>query len=156
MAAVAACSLACSGSSDAAALQEAVAPHLEEMAAYDRWARRVALADSAFRSEAALEEAAFAPLRGRPAVVAAWLRREGPDPHELTHPRSAPELPEAWTRVQSSELGPLEVQRATLRIEGVERPCVVVRRSGPAPGGATLHVTLAFAEGASAPPPAAR
>ncbi len=147
MCALGAWALGCSaGSTDAAALRAAVAPHLDEMAEYDRWARRVSLADSAFRSRAALEEAAFAPLRQSSRVLAAWLTREGPDPHELVHPRDAPRLPEGWTRVRTDALGELQVQRASLRLGGDARLCLLIRKSGPAPGGAVLHVTLAFAE----------
>jgi hypothetical protein len=121
-----------------------VTPHLEKLAGFDRWARRVGLADSAFRSEEALEEAAFAPLRREPGVLAAWLVREGPDARELRYPRAAPPLPSEWTRVQTAELGPIDVQRATLRLGGDERACLLTRRSAPAPAGATLHVTMAF------------
>lgn len=119
---------------------------MSELVSYDRWARRVGLADSAFRSEGALEEAAFAPLRRSSRVVGAWLTREGPDARELRHPRDAPSVPDRWTRVRTDELGPVEVQRASMRLGGQERACLVVRRSGPAPAGAILHVTMAFEE----------
>lgn len=134
----------CAGrSGETAELRAAIEPHLAEIAEYDRWARRVGLADPAFRSEAALEEAAFAPLRRSSRVRAAWLTREGPDPRDLRHPRDAPSLPGAWSRVQS-QLGPLDVQRTLLELAGQERAYLVVRRTGPAPGDAVLHVTLAF------------
>lgn len=138
---------ACSGeASEAAELREAVEPHLAELAEYDRWARRVALGDSAFRSEEALEEAAFAPLRGHTTVAAAWLERRGPDAHELAHPASAPPPPaDGWIRLRTRELGELEAQRARLRIGQREQVWLLVRRSAPAPRNATLLVTLAFA-----------
>ncbi len=139
--------VACSGGprEDAARMQSAVEPYLDDVAAYDRWARRLSLADAAFRSDAALEEAAFAPLRDEPRVVAAWLEREGPDPRTLAHPPGAPALPSSgWVRIRTAELGELDAQHATLAIGGEDRELLLIRRSAPAPGGATLHVTLAF------------
>lgn len=148
LAAVIALACACSGGprADAARLQTEVAPYLTDVAAFDRWARRLSLADSAFRSHEALEEAAFAPLRGDERVAAAWIVREGPDARALAHPSSAPAQPEdGWVRIRSEGLGALDVRRATLRLGREERACLLVRRSAPAPGGATLHVTMAFA-----------
>jgi hypothetical protein len=138
---------ACSGGpADAADLRGAIDPHLAELAAYDRWARRLALGDSAFRSEEALREAAFAPLRDERSVAAAWVEREGPDGHALRYPDGAPALPpDGWVTVRTEELGELEVQRAALRIGEETTPCLLIRRSAPAPRDATLHVTLAFA-----------
>lgn len=130
---------------DAARMQALVAPHLEAFAEFDRWARRLSLADPAFRSEEALEEAAFAPLRGDRRVAAAWLVREGVDPRTLAHPSDAPAPPEdGWTRIRVQPLGELDAREATLRIGGEERACLLVRRAAPAPGEATLTVTLAF------------
>lgn len=139
---------ACSGGprSDAARMQALVAPHLDAFAEFDRWARRLSLADAAFRSDEALEEAAFAPLRGDGRVAAAWLVREGVDPRTFAHPRGAPAPPEdGWTRIRADPLGDLDAREAALPIRGRERPCLLVRRSRPAPGGATLHVIVAFA-----------
>jgi hypothetical protein len=138
---------ACSGGAgDASELRAAIDPHLRELAEYDRWARRLALGDSAFRSEDALREAAFAPLRDERTVRAAWVHREGPDGHALRYPDGAPALPtDGWVPVRTEELGELAVQRATLRIGQEPTPCLLLRRSAPAPRGATLHVTLAFA-----------
>ncbi len=137
---------ACSGGpADAADLRAAIDPHLAELAEYDRWARRLALGDSAFRSEDALREAAFAPLRDERSVAAAWVEREGPDGHSLRYPDGAPALPpDGWVRVRTEELGELAVQRATLRLGQEAKPCLLIRRSAPAPRDATLHVTLAF------------
>jgi hypothetical protein len=138
---------ACSSSAaDAARVRALVEPHLEGFAEYDRWARRLALGDAAFRSEEALAEAAFAPLRGDATVVAAWIEREGPDAHTLVYPEGAPPRPASgWVRVRTETLGEIEAQTATLRAgDANERDCVVLRRSAPAPRGATLHVTVAF------------
>ncbi len=151
---------ACGGGREGTAeLRDAVDPYLDEMAEYDRWARRLSLADAAFSSDEALEEAAFAPLRRKPRIAAAWLVREGADARRLSYPSSAPALPhDGWQRIRTDAMGELDVQRATLRIAGRARECLLVRRSAPAPGEATLHVTLAFApdEELSARAPAAR
>ena len=136
-----------SGPSPSARMQEEIAPHLEELARFDRWARRLSLADSAFRSEDALEEAAFAPLRRRPRVVAAWLERVGPDARALRHPHDAPALPEdGWVTVRTEALGELVAQRRAMTVGGREAPVTLIRRSRDAPGGAVLHVTMAFGE----------
>jgi hypothetical protein len=127
-------------------MRDAIEPYLGEVATYDRWARRLGLADAAFRSEEALREAAFAPLRRQRRVAAAWLEREGPDARELSHPAGAPALPEdGWVRVVTEDLGELHAQRRHLRIGEREREFTLIRRRRPAPGGATLHVTLALA-----------
>jgi len=126
-------------------MRRTIDPFLDQFAAYDRWARRLGLADSAFDSEAALREAAFAPLRERGLVAAAWLERRGPDPRRLTYPERAPSLPDGgWIRVRTEPLGELEARRADLRLGGEARSVVLVRRTRPAPGGARLRVTVAF------------
>lgn len=135
------------GPSDAEVMQREIAPHLDELARYDRWARRLSLAGAAFRSEAALEEAAFAPLRGRPRVVAAWLDRVGPDARSLVYPAGTPELPEdGWVTVQTRDLGELRAQHRTWSLGQAPMQTTLIRRSRPAAGGAVLHVTLAFAD----------
>ena len=134
------------GPSEPARMRESIEPYLDDMAGFDRWARRLSLADSAFRSEAAREEAAFAPLRRQRRIAAAWLVREGPDPQSLRHPSDAPELPtEGWVRVLTEDLGELTAQRRTLRIGDRERIFTLIRRSRDAPGGGVLHVTVACA-----------
>jgi hypothetical protein len=135
-------------------LRAAIAPYLDEMAAYDRWARRLGIAEPAFRSEDALREAAFAPLRRRPRVAAAWLEREGPDARTLRYPDDAPALPDdGWVRVVTDELGELHAQRRRLAIgHAAERELTLVRRSRPAPDEGILHVTLAFAPAPPAEP----
>ena len=155
------CVLACaavlvgcsSGPTSSAELREAIAPHLSELASFDRWARRLSLADGAFRSEEALEEAAFAPLRRVSGVRAAWLNRVGPDPRGLHYPSEGPAAPQAgWIRIQSEELGELEAQVGSLTLFGQREDVTLIRRSRDAPGGAVLQVTMAFGEG---PPEAA-
>lgn len=134
------------GPSEARLLSPEIEPWLDEHARYDRWARRLGLADSAFRSRDALREAAFAPLRGRSQVRAAWLVREGPDGAELRYPDGAPALPtEGWVRVRTDhELGEVHAQQVPMTLGGEERTVTLIRRSRPAPGDAILHVTLAF------------
>jgi hypothetical protein len=143
--------IACASERDPGPMRAAVEPRLEAFAEYDRWARRLGLADSAFRSDEALAEAAFAPLRERSDVAAAWLHREGPDAQTLAYPDGAPAPPESgWVPVRTDALGEVEGQHFTLRSGERERRCVLIRRSAPAPGDAVLHVTVAFPE--DAPP----
>lgn len=127
-------------------MRAVIEPCLSEVATYDRWARRLGLADAAFRSEEALREAAFAPLQRQRLIAAAWLERDGPDRRVLRHPSDAPALPsDGWVRVVTEDLGELRAQTRDLRIGEGERRFALIRRSRPAPGGATLHVTLACA-----------
>jgi len=133
--------------SEARRVRAEIEPYLDEHARYDRWARRVAIGDSAFRSRESLREAAFAPLRDRGRVVAAWLVREGPGAMELRHPDAVPALPDDdWVRVlvPEHELEEVSARRATLDIGGESRDVLLIRRTRPAPGDAVLHVTLAF------------
>lgn len=133
--------------SEARRLRSEIEPYLDEHARYDRWARRVAVGDSAFRSRESLREAAFAPLRDRRRVVAAWLVREGPDATELRYPDGVPARPDdGWVRVRlpEHELEEVRARRATLQIAGESRDVILIERSRPAPGDAVLHVTLAF------------
>lgn len=136
---------ACTGSSEPARMREAIDPYLDELAAYDRWARRLGLADSAFHSEEALREAAFAPLRRERRVHVAWLTREGPDARRLRYPDNAPPCPEdGWVRVVTEPLGELKAQQRTMTIDGEARALTLIRRTRPAPGEGTLHVTMGF------------
>ncbi|MCB9592954.1 MAG: hypothetical protein H6719_09505 [Sandaracinaceae bacterium] len=133
--------------SDARRLRTDIEPFLDEVARFDAWARRMDLAESAFRSREAMAEAAFAPIRDRPRIVAAWLVREGPGAMELRHPADAPTLPEdGWVRVLLPDhpLDEVTAQRRELRVGAEARQLVLIRRSRPAPDRATLHVTLAF------------
>lgn len=124
-----------------------IEPFLDEFAGYDRWARRLGLADSAFHSRDGLREAAFAPLRRRRRVVAAWLERVGPDATHLRHPDGAPRPPEeGWVRVvlREHELDEVMAQRRPLTFSSGVREVTLIRRSRPAPGEAMLRVTVAF------------
>lgn len=133
-------------------MRVAIEPFLDEHARFDRWARRLSLGDSAFRSREALEEAAFAPLRERRRVVAAWLQRVGPDPLELRYPGDAPALPgDGWVRVRTESHGEVRAQRRELTVGESRRRLTLIRRSEPAPGGATLHVTMGFSAASEEP-----
>lgn len=126
-------------------MRMAVEPYLEEHARFDRWARRLSLGDAAFREPGALEEAAFAPLRERRLVRAAWIVREGPDARELRYPEGGPELPDGgWVPLRLDREGDYTARRATLEVEGEARELTLLRSSRPATGDATLHVTLGF------------
>lgn len=113
--------------------------HEREVDAFERWARRVAAADTTFPSRAALEEAAFAPVRRGDGVVGAWIAREGPDPWSLAHPRRVAEPPgEGWRRARLGGLTEYEVL-----VVGERR---YVRARSETTNGAMLVVTLAFEE----------
>ncbi|MCA9610141.1 MAG: hypothetical protein KC619_31305 [Myxococcales bacterium] len=133
--------------SEAGRLRTDIEPFLDEHARFDAWARRLDLAESAFRSREALVEAAFAPLRERPRVVAAWLIREGPGATELRYPPGGPSLPDdGWVRVVLPDhpLDEVQAQRCSLHVGDEDRPLVLVRRTRPATGGAMLSVTTAY------------
>ncbi len=140
--------LACdTAPSQARRVRAEIEPFLDDHARFDRWARRLEIGEAGFRSREALREAAFAPLRDRGRIVAAWLVREGPDATELRYPDGAPPLPDGgWVRVllPEHELEEVSARQATLTIGGEEREVTLIRRSRPAPGDAVLHVTLAF------------
>jgi len=111
--------------------------HAEDVGGFERWASRIAASDTGFPDRAALEEAAFAPVRGEDHVAGAWIERRGPDPHLLAHPRRA-QVPDdlAWRRVRAEGLGPAEVAQTEERD--------YVRRTISTSGGAELIVTMAF------------
>lgn len=133
-------------SEEAVAAREMAEPYLEPLATYDRWARRLSIGDVGFRSEAALNEAAFAPLRRERRVVAAWLDRVGPDARSLRYPDDAPPRPDGgWVRFVTEDLGELDGQRAELSVGDRSGEFVLLRRTRDAPGSARLEVTLAFA-----------
>lgn len=139
-------------SADAMAASEMAEPYLEPLATYDRWARRLSIGDVGFRSDEALREAAFAPLRREPRVAAAWLDRVGPDARSLRYPDDAPARPDTgWVRFVSEDLGELDAQRAELTVGDQTGSFVLVRRTRDAPGSARLEVTLAFAVSEAAP-----
>jgi len=128
-------------------MRRQIEPFLDEFGRYDRWARQMGVADSAFHSREGLREAAFAPLRDRGRVVAAWLERVGPDATELHHPDDAPALPEeGWVRIAlpEREIDEVEAQRRSLTFSTQAREVTLIRRTQPAPGDATLRVTMAF------------
>ncbi|MGE0787982.1 MAG: hypothetical protein AB7S26_20070 [Sandaracinaceae bacterium] len=144
----------CSGSSDdARELRTAAEPFLEPHGRFDRWAERIALGDSGFRTEASRAETAFAPLTEEPRAVCAWIVREGPDPSELRYPAGAPAAPtEGWTRLSADD-DALSAQARTIEIGGTARNVTLVRRTHPVVGGATLHVIVGFAPSDSAHSP---
>jgi hypothetical protein len=125
------------GTEEAATIARA---HQAELESFERWVRRVAAADTTFASRGALEEAAFAPVRGESAVLGAWVAREGPDAWALAHPARAL-LPEhvSWRRARLGGLSDLEVAADETR--------VFVRARSQTTGGAMLVVTMAFARG---------
>lgn len=133
---------ACAGrGEDEVGAAEAVAiatEHAEDVDAFERWASRIAATDTTFPSRAALEEAAFAPVRRQEGLEGAWIERVGPDPWTLAHPPRAT-IPDdlAWRRARLAGLREYEVASA-----GARR---YVRARSETAGGAMLVVTLAYA-----------
>lgn len=133
-------SAGCGGERDELRAEDAIAiarEHDEDVDSFERWARRVAAAETTFPSRAALEEAAFAPVRRQEGVAGAWIERVGPDAWALSHPRRAEIPPDlAWRRARMSGLREYEVASAGSRH--------YVRARSEGTGGAMLVVTLAF------------
>jgi hypothetical protein len=127
---------------EGARLRAALRPHLDAVEAYDGWARRLGLAEGAFRSDASLEEAAFAPLAsGRGAAVAAWITLSGPRDLALRWPGDAPGLPEeGWRRARLPTLGPVELR--AFEVDG--RAVVLLRRERESVAEGRLAVTQAL------------
>jgi hypothetical protein len=128
------------GGEDGLSASSAVAiarEHAEEFDSFERWSRRIASAETTFHSRAALEEAAFAPVRRQQGVVGAWIERIGPDAWELSHPRRATIPPElTWRRARLDGLREYEI--------AVSEQSHYVRARSETTGGAMLVVSLAF------------
>lgn len=105
-----------------AALSALVAPHVDRVARFDRWAHRVASASGAWRSRSALEETAFSPLRGDAEVRAAWIERPGET--VLAYPAGMAPPPAHGRTVQHPALGACDVSLA--RIERPDGPADVL------------------------------
>lgn len=129
------------GAEEAARLRRLFAPHRAEFSAFDDWARRTGLAESAFRTADQLHETAFAPLRRNAEPRFAWIEQVGVGARRLSFPRDAPNPPRSgWVRAQVEPLGQLWLIEQRLRGE----PWLVAKRILPAPREAELHVMLAF------------
>ncbi len=116
--------------------------HADEFDSFERWSRRIASAETTFRSRAALEEAAFAPVRRQRGVVGAWIERVGPDAWSLAHPRRAALSSElTWRRARLDGLREYEI--------AVSEEAQYVRARSETTGGAMLVVTLAFTDSES-------
>ncbi len=87
-------------------------PHAERITRFDRWAHRVGSAGGAWRSRSALEETVFSQVRSDPAIVAAWVEREGEPALSLPADRALPDA--AMRAIRVPALGPCEA--ATARI----------------------------------------
>jgi hypothetical protein len=139
---------ACSGDGardiDASEAVAIASAHADDVDAFERWARRIAASDTTFPSRAALEEAAFAPVRRQDGVEGAWIERVGPDPWTLSHPRRTAVPAElAWRRARLGGLREYEVARIGTRH--------YVRARTETTGGAMLVVTLAIETAAAEP-----
>jgi hypothetical protein len=115
------------------------APRLDAFAEFDAWARRVALADPAFRSRASLEETAFSPLRGEDEVRGAWIVRRGTEARVLAMQADArePPAPSHWVTLRGATPDGVRVARVA--------DAVVLTRTEVGPDGAAVDVTVAYA-----------
>ena len=124
-------------SQDAAAALAVVHAHARDITGLVRWARGLSVGETRFGSQAARQEAAFAPVRETPGLTGAWIERQGPDPALLSHP-AGQALPGEleWQRARDPEIGVLEF--------AVVDAHIYVRIREDASDGATQLVTLAF------------
>jgi len=124
LAGIASCADPASTAQSPAALSALIAPHVERIAHFDRWAHRVASASGAWRSRSALEETAFSQIRTDPAVLAAWIERDGEAP--LAYPAETP-LPTAALRtIHVAPLGPCALATTSIERRGATTPAIVV------------------------------
>jgi hypothetical protein len=114
-------------------------PRLDSFGRFDEWARRTALADPAFRSRAALEETAFAPIRhGEEGVVDAWIVRKGTEDRILAlHEHAGPPAHDAWMDLRNATPEGVRVARAG--------EVLLLTRSARGPDGAVIDVTVGYA-----------
>jgi hypothetical protein len=113
-------------------------PRLDSFGRFDEWARRSALADPAFRSRAALEETAFAPIRhGEEGVVDAWIVRKGTEDRILAlHDHTGPPAHDAWIDLRNATPEGVRVARAGA--------VLLLTRSARGPDGAVIDVTVGY------------
>ncbi len=129
---------------------ELATPYLDRFEAFDSWARRAIAAHPAFRSDDALEETVFAPLRREDDVLASWIARDEAIALFYGESDAAPAAG-AWTGLRTDRLGPIEVTAAKLVPPGGARNgrdaerAVVIRRTVTGADGARVTVTLAIA-----------
>jgi hypothetical protein len=136
--------IACSSGTERAGLSPEEAtrlagPRLDSFARFDEWARRTALGDPAFRSRAALEETAFAPIRhGEEGVADAWIIRRGTEDRILAlHDRQGPPAPDRWIDLRTAMPSGIRAARAG--------ELLLLTRTERAPDGAVIDVTVAYA-----------
>jgi len=147
--------LACGrGAASAREAASAAEPHLDRFAEIDQWMRRAVMADSAFRSRASLEEAAFAPFLRDEAVAEIWIDVAGARTDRLSMRGTTLPKP-AWVRIADARLRELRVAPAvTLEPAARDRPgatAVLIAREAPLEDGLRVRVTVAFVE-PTAPP----
>lgn len=108
----------------------AVDAHAEEFARFGRWARRVLVSRAAFRGDAALREALFAPLRRKGAAARAWVVLPGSREVLRLGERDPATPPDVdWTTVRHPRLGPVRV--ASWTGGDCARGCVLISRRLP-------------------------
>lgn len=136
---------------------ELASARVDAFSDFDRWARRAAAADSAFRNPVSFEETVFAPLRRHAEVCGAWVERKGSDPRTVALPRTLA-LPQdvRWVRLRDERVRDLRSGTAAFPPQaagGAERSCVLLSREDRGPDGVPVVVTVAYVIAAPAAPP---
>jgi hypothetical protein len=105
-------------------LSARIAPEIDRITRFDRWAHRVASASGAWRTRSALEETAFSQVRTDPDVRGAWIVRG--DERPLAYPPESAMPDVALRAVQVPALGPCEAALATIAHDDSPVPVLVV------------------------------
>ena len=152
------CATACGPrAGDPARQTELASARIDAFSDFDRWARRAAAADSAFRNQVSFEETVFAPLRRDAQVCGAWVERKGSDPRTVSLPRTLA-LPADvhWVRLRDERVRGLRSGTAAFPARSAgqpERSCVLLSREDGGPDGVPIAVTVAYLIVAPAAPP---
>ncbi len=141
---------------DPARAAELAGARIDAFSDFDRWARRAAAADSAFRNPVSFEETVFAPLRRDPEVCGAWVERKGSDPRTVALPRTLARPADVhWVRLRDERVRDLRSGTATLpgAPRTPDRSCVLLSREDGGPDGVPIVVTVAYVIARPAAPP---
>lgn len=149
--------IACDGTGAPDELARAIAtaqPFASKFEAYETWTLRATSVRPPSRSDGALAETLFAPIRNDPAVLAAWIKLPNRNDDELSFPPKVAK-PEAadWTQVRDPLLGRIRVTRheqCPVALpkgwrSGVARCVLIARDRDPAPTDAPI-ITMAFVD----------
>jgi len=140
------------GPAPVAELSQRAQPYLALFQRFERWAQRATALPAMHDDRAALMETLFAPVRGRPDVLGAWVQRDGEPPLDLALPESGP-VPslQAASVIRDPRFGTLRVVvRAPCRtqLRAARAPvarCVILAREREVVNG-SLRVIAEFTE----------